>query len=1065
MKTLYLIAFLLFLPFLVDAQCGSVISIGGCGAGFPQSVTLTGSGTWNSSFCGYSTPGNEQVYSFVAPTTGVYSIFVTAAPSYYVDFGWQLGSCASTGWTCFDDINATGQHGSAYWTAGNTYYILLDAEGTGSYSLTFYITCAVAPPANDECVNAIPLTVGATCTYTATTNANATASSGVPAPGCGNYLGGDVWYTVTVPATGHVIIDTQTGTLTDGGMAIYSGGCGSLTLIECDDDDSDNGLMPKIDRSGLTPGSTLYIRFWEYGNNNNGTFSICASDPVTGPCATVTNIASCGTVMTANSGGGTGVWNSGICGTGTPGKELIYTFTPATTGTYFLRVSATGGSNMSYYIQANTCQSGGWSCIARVTGIGSFPINLVGGTTYYILVDDEDASASSHQFYFICPETPGNYIHPTTGLQGTYVGACMVNTCTGVYTDDGGAGVYSHNINGIYRTFCPDAPGKCVRATVNNLFIEGSTGCANDVFIIRNGPTQNSPMLWAGCGNWGATVPSQVSTDPSGCLTFQFYSNASVTFDGWNITLSCDNCSATPTNNDCVTATAVCGATNMNSASPGPGITSTCGGCNLSENYSNWYYFEITNSGRLALDLKPENFFEDYDFAIYQASNCAGLGNPIRCTYAMSPFYCRPVSNTSSSYISRVRLGTIDNSSTYNSSYYSNYTGTVSTNLTRGSSGNNLVVTLVGPGSGGNTGYVKAWIDFNKNLVFEASEVVGSGSRTSNGDVTISVTIPAGARLGSTGMRIYYIKGGLVPDANACNSYADGEIEDYAIFITDGTHCSNNVRDADEEGVDCGGADCVPCSASYWPTNTGMNSVAADVSEDVTGDSWVNWMAVNAGESYYLMVNNWSPGANGFDLVFNFTDGGAMDCSILPVELLEFNASKQGDGVLVDWTTLSELNCDRFEVLKSYDAGIWKNIGMVKGAGNSSSPIRYNHYDNEPLTQTTYYRLKQVDYDGQLSYSGIVAVSPDGIIPLKDLKASYDHISDQIIVSFVSPPGMDYQLSLSGISGYRAGTVKGRAEFAKTVLTIPGSELKNGMYFISLTGNDYNLTGKVIIAR
>ena len=192
MKTLYLIILFFTIYNLTKAQCGSTISIGGCGASYAQSVTLTGSGNWNTSFCGYSTPGKEQVYSFVAPTSGVYSIYATSAPSYYVDFGWQMGTCQSTGWTCFADINSTGQYGSAYWTAGNTYYILLDAEGTGSYSLTFYITCAVPPPSNDECVNAIPLTVGASCSYTNTTNANATASAGIPNPGCANYLGGDV---------------------------------------------------------------------------------------------------------------------------------------------------------------------------------------------------------------------------------------------------------------------------------------------------------------------------------------------------------------------------------------------------------------------------------------------------------------------------------------------------------------------------------------------------------------------------------------------------------------------------------------------------------------------------------------------------------------------------------------------------------------------------------------------------------------------------------------------------------------------------------------------------------
>ncbi len=136
------------------------------------------------------------------------------------------------------------------------------------------------PPINDECANAIPLTVSTTtCSFTQYTNAQATASAGVPAPGCASYSGGDVWFKAVVPATGRLVIDTQTGVMTDGGMAIYSGTCGSLTLIECDDDDSNNGLMPMIDKSGLTPGATIYIRVWEYSNDNLGTFSICAYSP------------------------------------------------------------------------------------------------------------------------------------------------------------------------------------------------------------------------------------------------------------------------------------------------------------------------------------------------------------------------------------------------------------------------------------------------------------------------------------------------------------------------------------------------------------------------------------------------------------------------------------------------------------------------------------------------------------------------------------------------------------------------------------------------------------------
>jgi hypothetical protein len=125
--------------------CSNITSITSCGSGYPQTYTGGGSGAWYTATanpCGYVTPGLEKVYSFVAPYTGTYSIQVTAA-SGYVDYLWKTSSCSSTGWTCIDDINTTGQYGAMAWTAGTTYYILLDDEDNTAGTHTFYINCPI----------------------------------------------------------------------------------------------------------------------------------------------------------------------------------------------------------------------------------------------------------------------------------------------------------------------------------------------------------------------------------------------------------------------------------------------------------------------------------------------------------------------------------------------------------------------------------------------------------------------------------------------------------------------------------------------------------------------------------------------------------------------------------------------------------------------------------------------------------------------------------------------------------------------------------------------------------
>jgi gliding motility-associated-like protein len=142
-----------------------------------------------------------------------------------------------------------------------------------------------AQPANDECANASVLNVSTCCVMNAFTTISATASAGAPAPTCGAYTGGDVWFQAVVPASGHIVFETQTSNSSlDPSMSLYTGTCGSLMEINCNDNYG-SSVDPLIDASGLTPGTTVYIRYW-LNNGGVSNFYICAYSPqIQPPCS------------------------------------------------------------------------------------------------------------------------------------------------------------------------------------------------------------------------------------------------------------------------------------------------------------------------------------------------------------------------------------------------------------------------------------------------------------------------------------------------------------------------------------------------------------------------------------------------------------------------------------------------------------------------------------------------------------------------------------------------------------------------------------------------------------
>lgn len=136
---------------------------------------------------------------------------------------------------------------------------------------TVLFTTLPTPPVNDNCAGAIVLTPAGDFASGAQAGTifGATTTAGVT-PTCQASFGSDVWYTVVVPASGTLTIETQvdaTNSLTDSVIAAFSGTCGALTEVGCDDDGGlagPNANMSLLSLTGQTPGATLYVGVWKY---------------------------------------------------------------------------------------------------------------------------------------------------------------------------------------------------------------------------------------------------------------------------------------------------------------------------------------------------------------------------------------------------------------------------------------------------------------------------------------------------------------------------------------------------------------------------------------------------------------------------------------------------------------------------------------------------------------------------------------------------------------------------------------------------------------------------------
>jgi len=151
------------------------------------------------------------------------------------------------------------------------------------------------------------------------------------------------------------------------------------------------------------------------------------------------------------------------------------------------------------------------------------------------------------------------------------------------------------------------------------------------------------------------------------------------------------------------------------------------------------------------------------------------------------------------------------------------------------------------------------------------------------------------------------------------------------------------------------------------------------------------------------------------------------DCSLtpadlgtgpIPVELMYFNAEQKGQMVRLDWATASELNNDFFELQKSNDGFNFSPIAVMEGQGTSTqvSTYSFQDYSNSP-SESIYYRLNQVDFDGKSEYSKVLKI--------KNANAPYVVTKNGNVVNVIFDNELSKKYTLSDITGkvLQKGTV------------------------------------------
>lgn len=198
-----------------------------------------------------------------------------------------------------------------------------------------------------------------------------------------------------------------------------------------------------------------------------------------------------------------------------------------------------------------------------------------------------------------------------------------------------------------------------------------------------------------------------------------------------------------------------------------------------------------------------------------------------------------------------------------------------------------------------------------------------------------------------------------------------------------------------------------------------------------------------------------------------YSGGGTICTGALPVTLKLFNALSQKNNVMLSWKTENEINNSGFDVERKTETTGWIKLGFVPGSGTINQEIEYSFEDKKLLPGKYFYRLKQIDYNGNYEYFDLalhVLISKPQVFSLGQ---NYPNPSNpKCNIEFQLPEKTFVNISVYNLLGQLvAAIIDQEKEAGIHLIEFDGSNISSGTYIYRITAGSYTEVKKMLIIK